>query len=56
MRQVLISAGKIGKRAMRIEELDFSKDGAAEETPRIVEPVEPTVFSPQFARKIQAGE
>jgi DNA recombination protein RmuC len=56
VRQVLISAGKIGKRAMRIEELDFSKDGAAEETPRIVEPVEPTVFSPQFARKIQAGE
>jgi DNA recombination protein RmuC len=56
VRQVLISAGKIGKRAMRIEELDFSKDEAVAETPQIVEPVESRVFPPQFARKIQAGE
>ncbi len=56
VRQVLISAGKIGKRAMRIEELDFSKDEAAAETTQIVDPVEPKVFPPQFARKIQAGE
>lgn len=56
VRQVLISVGKIGKRATKIEELDFSKDEAVAETPRIVEPGEPKVFPPQFARKIQAGE
>jgi DNA recombination protein RmuC len=56
VRQVLISVGKIDKRAVRIEELDFSKDEAATETPRIVRPGEPELYPPQFARKIQAGE
>ncbi|MEH6952107.1 DNA recombination protein RmuC [Nitrobacter sp. NHB1] len=56
VRQVLISAGKIGKRAVRIEDLDFSKDEAAAETPRIVRPGEPELYPPPFGRKIQAGE
>jgi DNA recombination protein RmuC len=56
VRQVLISVGKIGKRATKIEELDFSKDEAAVETPRIVKSGEPELFAPQLARKIQAGE
>jgi DNA recombination protein RmuC len=54
VRQVLISAGKIGKRAVRIEELDFSKDETTAETPRIVKSGEPELFPPP--RKIQAGE
>ncbi|GAB1716977.1 MAG: DNA recombinase [Nitrobacter sp.] len=56
VRQVLISAGKIGKRATRIEELDFSKDETAAETPRIVRSGEPELFPPRLAPKIQAGE
>jgi DNA recombination protein RmuC len=56
VRQVLISAGKIGKRATRIEELDFSKDEPPAETPRIVRSGEPELFPPQLAPKIQAGE
>jgi DNA recombination protein RmuC len=56
VRQVLISAGKIGKRAVRIEELDFSKDETAGETPRIVKPAEPELFPSRLAPKIQAGE
>ncbi|MEO6945832.1 MAG: DNA recombination protein RmuC [Nitrobacter sp.] len=56
VRQVLISVNKIGKRAAKIEGLDFSKDEAAAETPRIVKPNEPELFPPQLARKIQAGE
>jgi DNA recombination protein RmuC len=56
VRQVLISAGKIGKRAVRIEELDFSKDEAAAETSRIVKPGDPELFPSQSVRKIQAGE
>jgi DNA recombination protein RmuC len=56
VRQVLISVGKIDKRAVRIGELDFSKDEAATETSRTVKPGEPELFPPQLARKIQAGE
>ena len=56
VRQVLISAGKISKRATRIEELDFSKDETAAETSRVVRSGEPELFPPQLAPKIQAGE
>src|SRR6201999_1374970 len=38
VRQILISADKIEKRAGRIEELDFSKTEPAAEPPRIVKP------------------
>src|SRR5437868_2692568 len=40
IRQILISADKIEKRAGRIEELDFSKTDAPAETPRIGKPPE----------------
>jgi DNA recombination protein RmuC len=56
VRQILISADKIEKRAGRIEELDFSKDETPAEVSRIVKPGTPELFSPQLARKIQAGE
>jgi len=56
VRQILISADKIEKRAGRIEELDFSKDETAAETSRIVKPGVSELFPPQPARKIQAGE
>jgi DNA recombination protein RmuC len=57
VRQVLISVNKIGKRAAKIEELDFSKDDTAVEiaTPRIVKPGNPDLF-PAPSRKLQAGE
>src|SRR5258706_397155 len=51
VRQILISADKIEKRAGRIEELDFSKDPA--ETPRLVKPAAPELFP--LPRKLQAG-
>lgn len=51
VRQILISADKIEKRAGRIEELDFSKEPAAE-APRIIKPDGPELFP----RKLQAGE
>ncbi|MCA1438118.1 DNA recombination protein RmuC [Bradyrhizobium sp. BRP20] len=51
VRQVLISADKIEKRAGRIEELDFSKSDAPE-TPRLVA----TGAAELFPRKLQAGE
>ena len=55
VRQILISADKIEKRAGRIEELDFSKTEApAVETPRIVKPGAPELFP--LPRKLQAGE
>ena len=54
MRQILISADKIEKRAGRIEELDFSKSEPAAEPPRIVKPGAPELFPLQ--RKLQAGE
>src|SRR3954469_24848543 len=55
VRQILISADKIEKRAGRIEELDFSKTDAAAETPRIVKAKGPELFPP-LQRKLQAGE
>src|SRR6201995_3033553 len=53
VRQVLISADKIEKRAGRIEELDFSKEAPAE-PPRLVKSGTPELFP--LARKLQAGE
>jgi DNA recombination protein RmuC len=55
VRQILISADKIEKRAGRIEELDFSKTEAPAETPRIGKSAVPELF-PLAARKLQAGE
>src|ERR1700726_3902956 len=55
VRQILISADKIEKRAGRIEELDFSKADAVAETPRIVTSDRPDLFPP-LPRKLQAGE
>lgn len=53
VRQILISADKIEKRAGRIEELDFSKDETVPEAPR-PNSVRPELFpAPQ---KLQAGE
>jgi len=53
VRQILISADKIEKRAGRIEELDFSKTEAPAETPRLVKAA-PELFP--LPRKLQAGE
>jgi DNA recombination protein RmuC len=53
IRQILISADKIEKRAGRIEELDFSKTDAPVEAPRLVKPAAPELFP---VRKLQAGE
>jgi DNA recombination protein RmuC len=53
VRQILISADKIEKRAGRIEELDFSKTDAPVETPRIVSAT-PELFP--LPRTLQAGE
>src|SRR3954464_6058632 len=55
VRQILISADKIEKRAGRIEELDFTKTDAPAETPRIVKPGAPELF-PLQVRELQAGE
>jgi DNA recombination protein RmuC len=54
VRQVLISADKIEKRAGRIEELDFSKSDAPVDAPRAAEARAPELFPLQ--RKLQAGE
>jgi DNA recombination protein RmuC len=54
VRQILISADKIEKRAGRIEELDFSKTDAPLETPRVVRPGTPELFP--VSRRLQAGE
>ena len=53
IRQVLISADKIEKRAGRIEELDFSKADAPAEAPRTVASGVPDLFP---LRTLQAGE
>src|SRR6201994_4235435 len=53
VRQILISADKIEKRAGRIEELDFSKEAPAE-APRLVKSGTPELFP--LPRKLQAGE
>ena len=52
VRQILISADKIEKRAGRIEELDFSKTEAPAEVPHLVKP--PELFP--LPRKLLAGE
>ena len=54
VRQILISADKIEKRAGRIEELDFSKDPPVE-APRLVKGAATELF-PLPPRKLQAGE
>ena len=54
VRQILISADKIEKRAGRIEELDFSKADTPAESPRLVKPAAPELFA--LPRKLQAGE
>jgi DNA recombination protein RmuC len=54
VRQILISADKIEKRAGRIEELDFSKTDAPPETARIVKAGTPELFP--VPRRLQAGE
>ena len=53
VRQILISADKIEKRAGRIEELDFTKEPAPE-TPRLVKGA--SELFPLPPRKLQAGE
>jgi len=56
VRQVLISVNKIGKRAVKIEDLDFSPDApAADETSRAAKDVRVDLF-PVSPRKLQAGE
>jgi len=55
VRQILISADKIEKRAGRIEELDFSKAEVPAETVRLVKPEPPELFSLP-TRELQAGE
>jgi DNA recombination protein RmuC len=54
VRQILISADKIEKRAGRIEELDFSKSETPVEVPRFVKSSSPELFP--APRKLQAGE
>ncbi|MDI4236107.1 DNA recombination protein RmuC [Bradyrhizobium sp. Arg237L] len=54
VRQILVSADKIEKRAGRIEELDFSKSDAPVELPRIVPSGRPELFP--APPKLQAGE
>jgi DNA recombination protein RmuC len=54
VRQILISADKIEKRAGRIEELDFGTSEATPETPRLV--ATGSDLFPAPARKLQAGE
>jgi len=53
IRQILISADKIEKRAGRIEELDFSKSEAPAEPPRLAKPDAPDLFP---LSRLQAGE
>ncbi|MGJ5130926.1 MULTISPECIES: DNA recombination protein RmuC [unclassified Bradyrhizobium] len=56
IRQILISADKIEKRAARIEELDFSKQDTPVESPRIAPATStaPDLFP--LAGRVQAGE
>ncbi|WP_295848255.1 DNA recombination protein RmuC [Tardiphaga sp.] len=58
VRQILISADKIEKRAGRIEELDFSKSESTEPTPLSAMPGASPAAADLFAppRKLQAGE
>ncbi len=54
VRQILISADKIEKRAGRIEELDFSKSSEPVDTPRVIATAGSDLFP--APRKLQAGE
>jgi DNA recombination protein RmuC len=54
VRQILISADKIEKRAGRIEELDFTKAEAPTESPRIAKST--SELFPLQVRELQAGE
>jgi DNA recombination protein RmuC len=54
VRQVLISVNKIGKRAAKIEELDFSPAAGADAPTAAVAPAE--LFAVAPARKLRAGE
>jgi DNA recombination protein RmuC len=54
VRQILISADKIEKRAGRIEELDFSKNDLPADTAREVKSAPSELFP--LPRKLQAGE
>ena len=54
VRQILISADKIEKRAGRIEELDFSKAEAPAEPAPLARPAAAELFP--LARKLRAGE
>jgi DNA recombination protein RmuC len=54
VRQILISADKIEKRAGRIEELDFSKADAPIEAPRLASSAAPELFP--LSGRVQAGE
>jgi DNA recombination protein RmuC len=56
VRQILISADKIEKRAGRIEELDFSRSTEPAEPPRVIAPAGADLFPPHPLRKVQAGE
>lgn len=56
VRQILISADKIEKRAGRIEELDFSKSSEPIDTPRAASSGGPDLFPAHPLRKLQAGE
>ena len=55
VRQILISADKIEKRAGRIEELDFSKSEPTDVPPVAVKAAAVDMFAP-LPKKIQAGE
>jgi len=56
VRQVLISVNKIGKRAAKIEELDFSNDeGASDAAPQVVRGNSTGLF-PVPSSKLRAGE
>jgi len=52
IRQILVSADKIERRAGRIEELDFSKAGADAEPPHSVKPAPQELFP--LPHKLQA--
>ena len=56
VRQVLISVNKIGKRAAKIEELDFSAPAADESASTPDLKPAPGLFAVAPARKLQAGE
>ncbi|MGY3448633.1 DNA recombination protein RmuC [Bradyrhizobium sp. USDA 4353] len=56
IRQILISADKIEKRAARIEELDFGKQDAPMDSPRIAPAASTTPDLFPLAGRMQAGE